>query len=179
MARGGSAKRHAQAVFQLAIDTGKVEEWRTELRDMASALADPQLVEILENPKVPFDSKADLVRKCLPGASQHALNLAYLLVSRQRLGILESLVAEYERMANAHQGLEHATVVTAVDLDEEGKSRLVAHLERLTGKRILLATEVDPGIIGGFVARIGDRLIDGSTRARLEMLKRKLATTAS
>ncbi len=166
-------------MFQLAVGTGRVEEWRSELKRITDVLSDPQIVEILETPKIPYERKAELVRKALPDISPHALNLAYLLVQKQRLRILDLLVEEYERMADQHLGIEHASVSTAVELDEDGTTRLRSHLERLTGKRVVLKTEVDPSIIGGFVARIGDKLIDGSTRARLELLKRRLAASVS
>ena len=174
MARVASARRHAQAVFQLALESNEVEKWRFELKDIATALSDPQLLAILENPKVYLSDKQQLVSKCLPGLSQLALNFAYLLVARQRLNILSQIVAEYERMADAHQGLEHAKVITAIPIDEEDQERLSKRLASIIGKQILLTTEVDSSIIGGFVARFGDKLIDGSTKAKLEALKKRL-----
>jgi len=178
VARVASAKRHAQAVFQIAVDGNAVEQWRSELETIASALSEPELAAILEDPKIHFSDKVQLIDKCLPGLSQLALNFVYLLVSRQRLGILEGVVAEYERMADAYNGLEHARVITAIPVDEEDKEKLSQHLATMTGKQIVLATDVDPAIIGGFVARVGDKLIDGSTRAKLEALKKKLVQAA-
>ncbi len=174
MARVASAKRHAQAVFQLAQERNEVEKWRSELRTIAATLSDPQLRPILEDPKFHLSDKEKLISKCLPEISQLALNFTYLLVAKERLGILEQIVAEYERMADALQGLEHAKVTTAISLNEEDRKKLSQRLAAITGKRVVLTAEVDPAIIGGFVARVGDTLIDGSTRAKLEALKRKL-----
>ena len=174
MARVASAKRHAQAVFQIAKEKSEVEKWRSELKTIASTLADPQLRAILEAPKIRLSDKQNLVNKVLPDISQLALNFVYLLVARQRLSILEQIVSEYELMADAHAGLEHAKVITAVPIDEENKKKLSERLAALTGKKILLTTEVDPAIIGGFIAQVGDELIDGSTRSKLESLKRRL-----
>ncbi len=174
MARVASAKRHAQAVFQIAQEQDEVEKWRAELKIIATTLADPQLRAILEDPKVHLSEKENLVGKCLPGMSQLALNLVCLLVARRRLSILEQIVSEYERMADAYAGLEHAKVITAIPLDEEGQKKLSERLAAITGKKIVLTTEVDPTIIGGFVARVGDKLIDGSTKAKLKALKRSL-----
>jgi F-type H+-transporting ATPase subunit delta len=178
VAKVGSAKRYAQAVFQIALDSNEVDRWRSELETIAATLGDPQLAAILEDPKVHLDDKIQLISKCLPGLNQLALNLAYLIVARQVLGILDRIVAEYNRMADGHEGLEHASVVTAVALDDTDKERLAGHLAVMTGKRVSLVTEIDPAIIGGFVARIGDKLIDGSTRARLEALRKKLVEAA-
>ena len=178
MARVASAKRHAQAVFQLALKGGEVEKWRSELKTIDATLSDPQLLAVLESPKVHLNDKEQLISKCLPELSQLALNFIYLLVSKQRLGILSQIVEEYEHLADAYQGLEHAKVTTAVPVSAEDQSKLSGRLEALTGKRIALTSEVDPAIIGGFVARVGDTLLDGSTRAKLDALKKRLASTA-
>lgn len=173
MARA-SARRHAQAVFQIALENNQIEEWRSELRALAGAFADRDLVALLENPKVKLDDKIGLINRCLPGASQLALNLAYLLVVRGRLGIVEELVTEYEKLADAHLGVEHAEITTAVPLDEENKEKVTQGLSSIMGTKIVLSTRTNPGVVGGFVARIGDRVIDGSLRHRLEELKQSL-----
>ena len=178
MAKGASAKRHAQAVFQLALERNEVEKWRSELETIADTLSEPELAAILQDPKIHFSDKVKLLNSCLPGLSQLALNFVYLLVSRQRLGILEGVVTEYKRMADAQMGLERARVVTAIPVDEEDRDKLSRYLASMTGKQIVLTADVDPAIIGGFVARIGDRLIDGSTRSKLEALKKKLVKAA-
>jgi F-type H+-transporting ATPase subunit delta len=178
VARVSSAKRHAQAVFQLALQNNEVEKWRAELITIATALSDPQLLAILENPKVHLGDKEQLIHKCLPELSQLATNFVYLLIAKQRLGILTQIVAEYERMADDHRGLEHAKVTTAIPVDEIEQKMLEERMAAMTGKQIVLTIEVDPAIVGGFVARIGDSLIDGSTKAKLEALKKKLVTQA-
>ena len=178
MATIGSAKRYAQAVFQIALENNEVERWRSELETVAATLLDPQLAAILEDPKVHFNDKNKLISDCLPGLSQLALNSAYLIVAKQVLGMLDQIVVEYNRMADRHEGLEHARVVTAVPIDDTERERFAGHLATITGKRVSIDTEVDPAIIGGFVARIGDKLVDGSTKAKLEALKKQLVEAA-
>ncbi len=82
MPRGVAAKRHAQAVFQLALERGELEKWLEDLKTIATTLSQPQLMAILESPKVHLDEKMELLHRCLPGVSQLALNLVYLLVAR-------------------------------------------------------------------------------------------------
>ena len=76
-------------------------------------------------------------------------------------------------MDNYH-GLEHAEVTTAVPLDDKDTQRLSERLGTLVGKKVVLKTEVDPQLLGGFVARIGGKLLDGSTRSRLLALKKEI-----
>lgn len=174
MPRGVAAKRHAQAVFQLALEGGELEKWLEDLKTIATTLGQPQLMAILESPKVHLDEKMELISRCLPGVSQLALNLVYLLVARRRLRLIDQIASEYQRLVDAYQGLEHAEVTTAIPLDEEDRKRLSERLAGLTGTRIMLSTKVDPNVIGGFVVRIGDRLIDGSTKSKLGSLRKSL-----
>jgi len=178
VARVASPKRHAQAVFQIALEKNEVDKWKSDLNIIASTMGDPRILAILEDPKIHFREKQQLINKLLPEFSQLALNFAYFMVSKQRLGTLSQVVAEYEKMANAYQGLEHARVTTAVPIEREEQEKLSERLAAITGKRILFTSEVNPSIIGGFIARVGDKLIDGSTRTKLEALKKKLIRTA-
>ncbi|MFC1994567.1 ATP synthase F1 subunit delta [Chloroflexota bacterium] len=175
MAARASARRHAQAAFEIARDNDEIDRWRADLRTMAATLSNPQALAILENPKIPLQSKMKLVEQVLPAVSGLALNLAYLLVLRGRLGLVRQMADEYERFADAYLGVEHAEVTTAVALDAATTERLAQRLGEITSAKVLLTTRVDPEIIGGFVARIGDRLVDGSTRARLKALGKALA----
>jgi F-type H+-transporting ATPase subunit delta len=179
VARVASPKRHAQAVFQLAVERNEVDRWKSDLDTIASILGDPKIMPVLEDPKIHFEEKRQLINKLLPELDRLALNFAYFMVAKQRLAILNQVVAEYEKMANTYKGLEHARVITAVPLDKEEQDKLSQQLATITGKRILLTTQVDPAIIGGIIARVGDKLIDGSIRAKLQALKQKLAGAAA
>ena len=174
MPRGASAKRHAQAIFQMALEAEELEGWRSDLRRIAQTLTEPQLRRILESPKLHFEDKAGLLKQGLEGIGPLALNLALLLVMRGRLGIAEGIADEYDRLLDAHHGIEHAEVVTAVPLDDEDRERVARSLEARRGKKVVVQGRVDPAIIGGMVARIGDQLLDGSTRTKLEILRRSL-----
>lgn len=176
MAKVTSARRHAQAIYQLALENNTLDKWSDELKTITSTLSDDKLIAILQNPKIHFDDKAELIKKVLPELSQYALNFVYLLISRQRLVILQQINGEYQKLIDAHKGLEHAYVTTAVELSREDKEKMAKRIANLTGKKIVLNTQVDADIIGGFVARIGDKLIDGSTRSRLQSLKKQLTT---
>ena len=103
-----------------------------------------------------------------------AMNLVGFLVAKNRLRILGDLVTEYKHLMDDYHGREHAEVTTAVPLDEEEKKRLQKRLAMITHKEIVLTAQVDPEIMGGLVAKIGDRLIDGSIRTRLQDLRRGL-----
>lgn len=173
--RGVLGKRHARAVFQIALETDQLDRWSADLELIAAVLGEPAVRTFLENPKVSPDKKWDILQSVVEGLSPMALNLAELLVVKRRLYLLRDLAAEYRRLLNAHRGIEEAEVTTAVGIEEQEAERIGRGLANMAGKAVLLDMKVDPEILGGFVARLGDKLIDGSVRTRLDELRKNLS----
>ena len=174
MARRFYAKRYAQAVFEIALGRKELDRWQSDLRTIASLGEDDTLIAWLENPKFRFDDKVRLLSEQLGGINPLALNLVYLLVARGRLSMIGGIADEYQRLLDSYRGIELAEVITAVPLDDEDRLRLGERLGAVVGKKVVVKPEVDSSLIGGFIARIGGRLLDGSTRSKLEALKREL-----
>jgi F-type H+-transporting ATPase subunit delta len=105
------------------------------------------------------------------------VNLVNLLVARERLGMAGEIAEDYERLLYSHRGIEPADVVTAVPLDEDEIKKLEERLGTIIGKKVVVKPEVDPTVVGGIVARVGGKLLDASTRNRLEALKKQIAGT--
>lgn len=179
MASSSASRRYAQAVLDIAVDTGRLAEWQRDLTSLKTITADPRLNDFLLNPRYDFATKRRLLADRLDQAvGQEAVNLALLLIQRGRLELLPGIVEEYRRLSNERLGIADAIVVTAIEMDVEERQRISQQLQAMTGKQINLTTEVDPSIIGGLVVRVGEQVIDGSTRARLTALKRSLAGAA-
>ncbi|MFH1382265.1 MAG: ATP synthase F1 subunit delta [Chloroflexota bacterium] len=175
MARKAYAKRYAEAIFQIAFEKKELDRWQTDLNKIASLTEDMGLVALLENPKLPFDNKAKILAEQLHDINPLALNLLYLLVTGRRVSLGGEIEREYQRLFNSHQGIELAEVSTAVPLDEKDKEELTGRLSTLATKKVVIEAEVNPSLVGGIVARIGGKLLDASTRTRLEALKRELS----
>ena len=174
MARKVYSKRYAQAVFEIALETGELDRWQSDLSKIAGLSEDTALVALLENPKFHFADKARLLREQLGDINPLALNLIHLLVIRSRLSMLAEIADEYQRLLDSYRGIEQVEVITAIPLDDEDKLRLRERLGAAIGKEVVLKPEVDSSLIGGIIARIGDRLLDGSTRSKLSALKKEL-----
>jgi F-type H+-transporting ATPase subunit delta len=174
------ARRYAEAVFDLASEGSSYDQWQADLNDLAAVVSDRQVIGILENAKTPMSRRMGLLDQALAQLSPMARNLTRLLLQRGRLAVLPEIAAMYGEMLDMHRGVVRAEVTTAVPLTDEDRQAVVDRLRALTGAvDIRLQSEVDPRIIGGVVLRVGDRLIDGSTRSRLVQLKRQLAGSAS
>ncbi|MFC2051447.1 F0F1 ATP synthase subunit delta [Chloroflexota bacterium] len=169
------AKRYSQAVFEIAMERGELDKWQSDLSEIASLGEDISFTTLLENPKLRFDDKAKLLSERLGDINPLALNLVYLLAARGKLRMADEIANEYQRLLDSYRGIEQAEVVTAVPLDDEDKIRLEERLGAIVDSKVVIKTEVDSNLIGGIVARIGGKLLDGSTRGRLEALKKELS----
>jgi F-type H+-transporting ATPase subunit delta len=163
-------------VFNIARERNELDRWQSDLGRIATLAEDEAFFALLESPKVPFADKARLLSQWLGDINPLALNLVYLLVARGRLGMVGDIADEYQRLLDSYRGIEQAEVTTAVPLDDKDKQRLEERLGAVVGKKVVVKPRVDPSILGGIVARIGGKLLDGSTRSKLMALKKALAS---
>jgi len=176
VARRIYARRYSQAVFNIARERKELDRWQSDLRKIASLGEDAAFVALLENPKVRFEDKVGLLSERLGDINPLALNLVYLLVTRGRLSMAGDIAGEYQRLLDSYRGIEQAEVITAIPLDDEDRQRLEEHLGAVVGKKVVLKLKVDSSLIGGIIARIGDKLLDGSTHSKLMALRNELAS---
>jgi F-type H+-transporting ATPase subunit delta len=173
---GASPRRYAQAAFALAGENEGVDLWQTDLEQAANVLSDPDVVALLSAPQVPDRVKLDGVNTLLQDVVPLVRNLVSLMVVRGDILRFDRVVAVFREFADRQRGTARAEVITAIPLDAARKRRLAQDLARLVETNDVVLTEkVDPDILGGVIARVGDRLIDGSTRARLLKLRDELA----
>lgn len=169
-----SARRYAQAIFQIAEDKKNLDEWKTELRKLAEVTKDREVLDLIDHPKVPFNLKSDLIKQRLGTSNTLVINLCNLLIMKGKLKNADQIADEYESLLDARRGIKHAIVTTAVAINEAEKSKITNSLEKITGTKVTVKLQVNPAIIGGMVARIEDTLIDGSVRNKLDLLRRDL-----
>lgn len=176
MAARGVAKRYAQSVFDLASEEGTVEQWLTDLTRLAEAASDAVVGPYFTDPNEPVKRKVEALHTLLPDAQQQeALNLARMLVARRRFDILPELLEVYRDLMLEAQGIAIAEVTTAVELTPQEQQDVSDRLAKIVGRTIELRARVDPSIMGGLVARVGDQLIDGSVATQLRNMRAALA----
>jgi F-type H+-transporting ATPase subunit delta len=179
MARRDTApRRFAEAAFEIALRDDTVDTWRRELDLAAATLQVGNLEGVLSNPATPADQRIDAAQKVFAALSEPVRNLIALLVRRGRIEQLPRVAQEFARLDDRRKGITHATAISAAPLDAKETRAIAARLEELIGGTIDLQTDVDPAILGGVIVRVGDRLIDGSVRGRLERLRNQLTSGA-
>jgi F-type H+-transporting ATPase subunit delta len=173
--RDSAARRYAEAAFEIAERDKTVAAWRSELEMAAQVLGDEGVARVVSNPAVAAAERSALVDKALAkNVSQPVLNLIHLQLRRGRVAQLPQVAAEFRRLDNQRKGITEATATAAAELTPSEVEALTKRLEQLTGGRVELDVRVDPSLLGGLVVRVGDRLIDGSVRGRLERLRNRL-----
>ena len=177
MARDTATRGYAEALFQIAQAEGALDAVENELFDFARTVErEPELRQALTDPALPGERKQAVLNELLGGrANPHTTRLLGFVVEQGRARDLASIVDELVRLAAERRRSVVAEVRTAVPLDDERRRRLEAALSRATGRKVELKTVVDPSVVGGVVARVGDQVIDGSIRRRLELARERLS----
>jgi F-type H+-transporting ATPase subunit delta len=175
MPKKDNARRYARAVFEIALETKSLEQWQADLQKLVVAISNADFLAVMKSPKIRFDKKSQLLAGGLGTVSPVALNLARLLIVKNSIGLIGEIAAEYRRLVDAYRGIQQAKVITAVPIDAKDQEKLAENLGALVGSKIELESQVDPAILGGVIARVGGKLLDGSTRSKLAALKRELA----
>jgi len=146
------------------------------METLAEYFGNKRLQFVLREPKIPVERKEQMVRDLLADKVQpQVLSLALLLVERNLVDVAPAIYAQFEKRYHDYKGEAVAQVTTAIPLDESLRRQVVGELQQMTGKRILLEERVDPSILGGAIAQVGDTLIDGSLKRRFSLLRSQIA----
>ena len=177
MLRDPAARRYARAGFDLARERGELDAWVRDLRSLEDVLASDEAQAFIASRQVPREAKESFLQRAAGDVTPLVWNLVRLLNAKGRLPLLPQIAEAFQELVDEERGVAHAQVLTAVALSDEERQAMARRLSELTGKQVTVHPHEAPEILGGLVARIGDELIDGSTRSKLEALKRQLAGT--
>ena len=175
MAYRASARRYAQAAFELALEADDLDGWLDDLRAIGGAVESEGLGDALDSPQLTSARKAALIDE-LFGDSIKPLprNLLCLLASKNAARAAPDLANEFAGMVDAHRGVVRAEVVTAAPMNAEQAARVSEMLRQVAGREVVITAREDPDILGGMIARVGDQVIDGSARTRLDSMRKRL-----
>lgn len=172
-----TARRYAEAALSLAERDGSLGDWVAALDAAVTRLTDAQVMRVLADPAIPFDDRRRVADAMLGDSVTGApRNLVLLLVRRGRIELLPRVASELRRLWEQRQGIVHAVVTSAAPLTDAERDAVRDKLASMTGDTVDVETRVDPSLLGGVLVRMGDRLIDGSVRGRLERLRTRLTS---
>lgn len=176
MIRSRVAKRYALALFQAAREKGALEAVEADLNLLK---AEYEAVEafrrLIDSPVIENQAKQEAFRRAFSGKiGELAMNFMLLLIAKNRESYFLPVIHHFRELLDAHRGILRGEVLAPVTLSDEQLKRLKAQLDARTGKNVILTQRVDPSLLGGFVVRIRDTIIDTSLRHQLERLKQRL-----
>ena len=158
-------------------EQGKTSDYSEILAAIASLYDGENGVgDALNNPLYPLDVRQKVMAKIAESVQADAIMTSFLnlLIEKKRADILPDIAIELQVMVDKDQNISHGSIISAIELDQTLLGKIQATLEKLTGNKVILETQVDPSIIGGIIAKVGDLVLDGSIKTQLNGLKESI-----
>lgn len=174
---GAVARRYAMALFELALEQGKVELFDEQAQFLEDLFRDPEVRGFFHSPRIAAEQKQRLLATQLADQLDPAVfNLLRLLVDKRRIQFAAEIMHEFDVLTDKHRGVEEVTIVSAVPLSEDQRKAIVGEVHRFSAYDDLrISTEVDGGVLGGVKVRLGENIvIDGTLTSRLKEMRERL-----
>ncbi|MCD6435810.1 MAG: F0F1 ATP synthase subunit delta [Clostridiales bacterium] len=170
------AKTYSQALFEFALESDSLNSINEEFEFVVNSFKTyNEFFELFKSPKISIEDRKRIIREVFQEKiSTGMLNFILIILDKRRSSEIINIDYEFKKLFDKHFGIAKAYVKSVKELDENEKSELVKKLSELTGKEIHLKTSIDPEMIGGVYIKIGDKVIDGSIRNKLNEIKEEL-----
>ncbi len=169
-----AAVRYAKAVLSLANDQNLAEAVNNDMKLIANSIAESKdLSEMLDNPVVSLAIKKSALLEIFKNTTPLSANLIDVLTTNKRINLIGNVAQKYNELYDQLNGIQVAEVTTAVPLTDDLKTKVLAKVKELTGKKATIKSIVDESILGGFVLRVGDIQYNASIANKLNKLKRE------
>ena len=168
--------RYAAAFISLAEQIDMLDKFDTDLALIKETfIENKDLKDFLEHPLIQLNDKKEVIDSIFrKHVSVYTLNLLKVLIEKNRIFILPLLADHYREILNKKRNIVTANIITAVEIDDEVKNRVKDKLQNLLNSTINIKSETDKNIIAGMVVKIGDKILDGSLKTKLETMKKQL-----
>ena len=173
------AEVYARSLFEVAKEHDVLDDIHEQLDQFADALDESHDLQVFFfSPYFSSEEKKDAIGKVVKGADEHFVRFLELLAERHRMPVVFRIRRELDRMWAEENKLLPVTITSAVELDEGTVKAIRKEIEDQTGRKTELTTKVDPDVLGGLAMQVGNMIMDGTVRARLERLRRQVARAA-
>jgi F-type H+-transporting ATPase subunit delta len=150
---------------------------REELADFVRAVEEvPELHALLVNPQLDPEAKTSVLGELIGDADEIFRNFLRLVTEKGRVGEIEQIAREFERLSAEEEGVLKVELTTAVELSDEEATAIAGQIEEASGRTVQATRQVDPDLVGGIVLQVGSMRLDASVRGRLERLRQELVT---
>lgn len=166
------ARPYAKAIFELAQKNDSFEMWSSQLQILSQVAKDPRVTSIIADQTLPIPEVLSLVLNVTGSFLDNSgKNLVTILAEKRRLAILPEIASLYSELKNEAENLMDVEFITAVPIDELEKDKFSKLLQKKLTRTIKMHCQVDTNILGGFLAKAGNYVLDGSLKGQLTELK--------
>ncbi len=171
------SKTYSEAIFEIALEDGRLEDIQKEFEFVVATLKEyPEFYEILKTPKINSTEKKSVLETSFGDhVSQTLLNFLKIIIDKKRGTDILDIKRDFDARVDEYNGVAKATVESVIPLSEEQLKSLNHNLTKITGKKVIITTLINPELLGGLVIKLGDKVIDGSVKFKLEGMLEGLA----
>jgi len=173
-----AARPYAKAVFEIARDSGKFDDWSNRLAVLGAIVDHPDMQQRLDAPNLTQDDAAKMVETVASDVvnDNDSRNFIKLLAENNRMKLLGDISGIYEELRSEAEGEIEANVVSAFELTDAQRDTMAQALAKRLDRKVRIVSTVDESLIGGAIIRAGDLVIDGSVKGRLEKMTTAVGT---
>lgn len=170
------ANRYSKALFELAVEQKKLDAVEKDLNLVQSVLDENEdFAQLMVNPLVQASVKAKVVGMVFDGkVNSLTFNFLNMVCSKKRSDSIHDIITIFKDRLNDHRGILRGEILSAIPMSDEQKDQVAEKMQQLTGKTVVLGQEIDESLLGGFVVKVRDTVIDFSVKRQLEKLREKL-----
>jgi F-type H+-transporting ATPase subunit delta len=173
------AEVYARSLFEVAKEHDVLDEVHEQVDEFADELSQNRDLQVFFfSPYFSSEEKKEAISKIVEDADEHFIRFLELLAERHRMPVLFRIRREFDGLWAEENKLLPVTITSAVELDGDTVKQIQQEIEKQTGRRTELTTQVDPDVLGGLRMQVGNLVMDGTVRSRLDRLRREVATAA-
>lgn len=170
------ARPYAEALLEIGKERGLLDIFRDDLEFVSKYFrSDSEFYTFFESPRIDRETKGEILRKAFEGRLNRLIvNFLELLVEKSRQYHLQEIIEGFIEIYDEETGRVGVQVLTARPLDAARATDLQIRLSKILERQVHIDTEVDPGLLGGIVLHVGDTVVDGSIKRRLDVLSKRM-----
>ena len=174
MKNTSSSNRYSDAIFEIASQDDNLLEWGDFLNDLSEIFKDRKIQKFFLDPKINNNDKVALISKSDIESDEKKINFLRLVIEKNKLFLIDSIHERYKKLIDLNNGVKRAEIITAFELTETQLNQINDKLSNITKTKVIGNNVVDKSILGGFIAKFDDQMLDMSTKGKLSELKDKI-----
>ena len=174
MKNTSSSNRYSDAIFEIASQDDNLHEWGDFLKDLSEIFKDRKIQKFFLDPKINNNDKVALISESDIESDDKKINFLRLMIEKNKLFLIDSIHDRYKKLIDLNDGVKRAEIITAFELTETQLNQINDKLSNITKTKVIGNNVVDKSILGGFIAKFDDQMLDMSTKGKLSELKDKI-----